>query len=482
VRAGDLDPGDVIEQAIARLTARDPEVSAYLDADFERARLQAADVAERLARGEDPGPLAGVPVSLKDNMAVNGATLTAGSRILEGYRAPYSGHVAERLAAAGAVLLGRTNLDEFAMGASTENSGYFPTRNPWDRSRVPGGSSGGSAAAVGAGIVPVALGSETGGSVRQPAAFCGVTGFKPTYGSVSRFGLVAFGSSLDQIGPIAAWAEDAALVYDVIAGHDPRDATSTPGERARALDANASLEGLKIGVPEEFLDDAVDKHVLERVSQAMDVLEGAGAITRVIKRGRLQHMALSIPVYYLVACSEASANLARFDGMRYGPRAEGDDLFEAFGKTRGQLFGPEVRRRIVLGTFALSAGYSEAWYGKALAVRRLIHDEFAALFDEFDLIAGPTAPTGAFPLGDKSDDPYAMYLCDLLTAPACLAGLPSVSVPCGLARKGASKGLPVGLSLTGAAGSDARVLAAARAFEAARGEPERSPLWKEPSA
>lgn len=477
VRSGDLDPIDVTEQAIERLIARDPEVRAYLDPDLERARGLAQAVADRLARGEDPGRLAGVPISLKDNMAVAGATLTAGSRILEGYRSPYHGHVAERLLAEGAVLLGRTNLDEFAMGASTENSAFGPSRNPWDSARVPGGSSGGSAAAVAAGIVPVALGSETGGSIRQPAALCGVTGFKPTYGSVSRYGLVAFGSTLDQIGPIAAHAEDAALVYDVIAGHDARDATSLRGERASALDANTSLEGVRIGVPEEFLDDAVDERVLAQVSASLDVLDNAGAITKVIKRGRLAHAHLSIPVYYLVACSEASSNLARFDGMRYGPRLDAVDLADAYAETRGRLFGPEVRRRIVLGTFALSAGYSDAWYGKALAVRRLIHDEFVALFEDVDLLAGPTSPFGAFKLGEKADDPYAMYLCDLLTAPACLAGLPSVSVPCGLARKGPYKGLPVGLCLTGPAGSDHRVLAASRAFEAARGEPERCDLY-----
>ncbi len=480
VRSGEFDPQEVTEAAIRRLEARDPQVHAYLDPDLERARRCADAVAETLRRGEDPGRLAGVPVSLKDNMAVEGATLTAGSRILEGYRAPYTSHVAQRLLAEGAVLLGRTNLDEFAMGASTENSAYGPSRNPWDRDRVPGGSSGGSAAAVAAGIVPVALGSETGGSIRQPAALCGVTGFKPTYGAVSRHGLVAFGSSLDVIGPIACHAEDAALVHDVIAGHDPRDATTWTGERPSALTERADLEGLRIGIPEEFLDDAVDARVLERVSAAIAQLEEGGAITRVVPKGSLPSMHLAIPVYYLVACSEASSNLARFDGIRYGPaREEAAELHERYAATRAGLFGPEVRRRILLGTFSLSAGYADAWYKKALQVRRLILDEFRALFADYDLLAGPTSPFGAFKIGERSKDPYAMYLCDLLTAPACLAGLPSVSVPCGLARKGAYKGLPVGLSLTGPAGHDHKVLAAARAYEAVRGAPERSPLQED---
>lgn len=479
VRAGDLDPLDVLEEAVARLRTRDEHVRAYLDPDVEHAQRMAEAVVQRLNRGEDPGRLAGVPISLKDNMAVAGRTLTAGSRLLEGYRAPYDGFVAQRLMAEGAVLLGRTNLDEFAMGASTENSGFHPTRNPWDTERVPGGSSGGSAAAVGAGIVPLALGSETGGSIRQPAALCGVTGFKPSYGAVSRRGLVAFGSSLDQIGPIAANAEDAALLYDAIAGHDPLDSTSVPGERASALSERADLEGLRIGIPEEFLDESCDARVLEQIERAVKVLDEAGAITKRIPRGRLAHMHHSIPVYYIVACSEASTNLARFDGVRYGPRESADGaLWSLFEDTRGKLFGAEVRRRIVLGTFALSAGYADAWYRRALSVRALIRKEFQELFGEYDLLAGPTSPFGAFPLGEKSDDPVAMYLCDLLTAPACLAGLPSVSVPCGLARKGTYKGLPVGLCLTGAQGDDHRVLAAARAFEVARGEPERSPLWE----
>jgi len=477
VRAGSLDPVAVTEAALERLARHDPAIHAYLDADRERAMGRARDVASLVARGENPGRLAGVPISIKDNIAEQGATLTAGSRILEGYRAPYTSHVVERLLAEGAVPVGRTNLDEFAMGASTENSGWGASRNPWDTSRVPGGSSGGSAAAVAAGIVPIALGSETGGSVRQPAALCGVTGFKPTYGSVSRYGLVAFGSSLDVIGPLAARAADAALVYDVIAGHDPRDSTSLPGTRASASDEPARLDGLRIGVPAEFMDDSVDSGVRERIEESLEQLSSAGATVGRIPRGRLAHMHHSIPVYYIVASSEASSNLARFDGIRFGPRLDGDDLQQTYAKTRGELFGTEVRRRIMLGTFALSAGYFDAWYKKALAVRRLIQAELQSLLGEYDLLAGPTSPFPAFALGERSADPYQMYLCDLLTAPVCLAGMPSISVPCGLVETDTGVPLPVGLQLSGRVGEDHRVLAAAAAFEAMRGEPERSPLF-----
>jgi aspartyl-tRNA(Asn)/glutamyl-tRNA(Gln) amidotransferase subunit A len=477
VREGSLDPVAVTSEALERLAAHNPDIHAYLDADQERALKRARDVAEQVGRGEDPGRLAGVPISIKDNIAEQGATLTAGSRILEGYRAPYTSHVVERLLAEGAVPVGRTNLDEFAMGASTENSAWGPTRNPWDTTRVPGGSSGGSAAAVAAGIVPVALGSETGGSIRQPAALCGVTGFKPTYGSVSRYGLVAFGSSLDVIGPLAARSTDAALVYDVISGHDPRDSTCLPGSRDSASDEPARLDGVRVGVPAEFMDESVDAGVRDRVEEAIEQLSAAGASVSRIAAGRLAHMHHAIPVYYIIASSEACSNLARFDGIRFGPRETGDDLLKTYTRTRGELFGAEVRRRIMLGTFALSAGYLDAWYKKALAVRRVIQDELQSLFGEFDLLAGPTSPFPAFAFGERSADPYQMYICDLLTAPVCLAGMPSISVPCGVVDSGSGVSLPVGLQLSGRLGEDHRVLAAASAFEAARGEPERSPLF-----
>lgn len=503
VRAGTLDAVAVTESVLERLGPRDRALHAYLDVDVEAARTRARGVAEQVRAGRDPGRLAGVPISLKDNIALTGATLTAGSRILEGYRAPYTSHVAERLLAEGAVPIGRTNLDEFAMGASTENSAWGATRNPWDTTRVPGGSSGGSAAAVAAGIVPIALGSETGGSIRQPAALCGVTGFKPTYGAVSRYGLVAFGSSLDVIGPLAAHASDAALVYDVIAGHDARDSTSVPGARASAVaasgtgggsgassaSAGAVLKGQRIAVPAEFMDDSVDAGVRAAIEASLELLARAGASVRRLPRGSLPNMHHAIPVYYIVASSEACSNLSRFDGIRYGPRREGSDLLATYEDTRAALFGPEVRRRIMLGTFALSSGYYDAWYKKALAVRRLIQRELLAVLEDHDLIAGPISPFPAFALGERAADPYQMYLCDLLTAPVCLAGLPSISVPCGLTGGGASAKaaayatratsapLPVGLQLTGRLMDDARVLAAGAAFEAVRGEPERSPLF-----
>ena len=482
VRAGRLDPVRVAEEAFERLRRHDPHLHAYLDADERAARARAEAVAAQVRAGRDPGRLAGVPISLKDNIALAGATLTAGSRILEGYRAPYTSHVAERLLAEGAVPVGRTNLDEFAMGASTENSAWGTSRNPWDTGRVPGGSSGGSAAAVAAGIVPVALGSETGGSIRQPAALCGVTGFKPTYGAVSRYGLVAFGSSLDVIGPLTAHAADAALVYDVIAGHDARASTTVPGARASATDAGqpgpAVLKGLRVAVPAEFLDESVDGGVRAATEAALELLARSGAIVRRLRKGSLPSMHHSIPVYYIVSSSEACSNLSRFDGIRYGPRREGGDLLETYERTRGELFGPEVRRRIMLGTFALSSGYYEAWYKKALAVRRLIQRELLAVLDEHDLIAGPVSPFPAFGIGERAADPYQMYLCDLLTAPVCLAGMPSVSLPVGLTPAGPQRpALPVGLQLTGRLMDDARVLAAGAALEALRGEPERSPLY-----
>jgi aspartyl-tRNA(Asn)/glutamyl-tRNA(Gln) amidotransferase subunit A len=481
VRARRLDPVELTEACLERMQRHDGALHALLDVDADAARRRAREVAEQVRGGSDPGRLAGVPIVTKDNIALAGATLTAGSRILEGYRAPYSSHVAERLLAEGAVPVGRSNLDEFAMGASTENSGFGASHNPWDTSRVPGGSSGGSASAVGAGLAPVALGSETGGSIRQPASLCGVTGFKPTYGSVSRYGLVAFGSSLDVIGPLAAHAIDAALLHDVIAGHDRRDSTSLPGRRMSAVEAIASgregLAGRRIVVPGEYLDDSVDGGVRERVEQAVELLAEQGARITRLAAGRLPTMRLSIPVYYLVASSEASSNLARFDGIRYGPRREADDLLGSYESTRAELFGPEVRRRIMLGTFALSAGYYDAWYKKALSVRRLIQRELLSLLEEHDLLVGPVSPFPAFPLGERTDDPYQMYLCDLLTAPACLAGLPSIAVPCGLTPADGRPALPVGLQLTGRPGEDHRVLSAGAAFEAARGEPERSPLY-----
>ena len=476
VRSGEYDPVDVVEESIARLDEREPVLHAFVAAERERARRAAEGISLRLQRGDDPGPLAGVPIALKDNIAVAGSGLTAGSRMLEGYRAPQHAHVVQRLLDAGAVLLGRANLDEFAMGSSTEHSSAGPTRNPWDPERVPGGSSGGSAAAVAAGIVPVALGSETGGSIRVPAALCGVTGFKPTYGAVSRRGLVAFSSSLDVVGPLAAFAEDAALIFDVIAGHDPGDATTLPGPAAASLALRADLEGLRIGLPGEFLEAGVDRSVLRVLEQALATLEDAGAITQVIPPGRLACVEHAVEAYQVLACAEAASNLGRYDGAHFGPRADSGDDQPTADQTRGERFGEEVRRRLAFGTWVLSAGRADGWLARAEEVRRRACLEHAALFRDVDLIAGPTSPVAAFRFGERLADPSALARGDVLTAPACLAGLPSVSVPCGLVARGGDSGLPVGLCLTGPAGEDGRVLAAARAFEAARGAPERSPL------
>lgn len=477
VRAGDLDPVEITDQAIARLEQREPQLHAYLAPDLDYARWCAERVAVRQSRGDDPGRLAGVPISLKDNLAVEGRQLTAGSRILEGYRAPYTGHAAARLLSEGAVLLGRTNMDEFAMGSSTERSAWFPTHNPWNGERVPGGSSGGSAAAVAAGIVPVALGSDTGGSLRQPAALCGVTGFRPSQGAVSRHGLVAHASSLDQVGPVCAHASDAALVFDVLAGGDDRDMTCWPGERPSAMAQTSHLDGVRIALPEEYLDDEVDPRVLDLVSDAREQMDAAGAVSKVLRRGRLPRAELALPAYQVLSAAEASSNLARYDGLRFGPREEADDLQACYGATRAARFGPEVQRRLLLGTQALSGPADETLYARARAARRTVTAELMELFDEFDLIAGPTTAQGAQPLGSLLGDPLEMARCDRLTAPACLAGLPAVTIPCGLLRRGPDKGLPVGLSLMGPPGSDHRVLAAARAFEALRGEPDRCALY-----
>jgi aspartyl-tRNA(Asn)/glutamyl-tRNA(Gln) amidotransferase subunit A len=426
--------------------------------------------AERGASGQ-PGndrPLEGVPVAIKDNIATLETPTTCGSRILAGYVSPYEATVVERLRGAGAVVLGKTNMDEFAMGSSTEHSAYGPTRNPRDPSRVPGGSSGGSAAAVAAGIVRIALGSETGGSVRQPASFCGIVGVKPTYGRVSRYGLVAFASSLDQVGVLAQSVEDAALGLGVIAGRDPRDATSAaqpvPDYRAavrRAATAAAPLAGIVVGRPREYFPDGLDAGVRERCDVALAALVTLGAIVRDVS---LPHTAYAIPVYYIVAPAEASSNLARFDGVRYGARVPADALTAMYDATRSQGFGPEVTRRILLGTYVLSAGYYDAYYKRAQDVRTLITQDFRRVFaDGVDLLFTPTAPTPAFKLGSISD-PYEMYLNDIFTATANLSGVPAISVPIGT-----SGGLPVGGQIIAPHFGEASMLAAAGALERALG-------------
>lgn len=448
-----------LAEAALRGAERARGLGAFVYLAPERARADAAASDARRARGEARGPLDGVPVALKDLIVDEGEPCTCASRILEGFVAPYPGTAAARLRGAGAVVIGRTNMDEFAMGSSTEHSRYGPARNPWDPRRTPGGSSGGSAAAVAAGVVPIALGSDTGGSIRQPASLCGVVGCKPTYGRVSRYGLVAFASSLEQIGPFARSAADCAVVLEAIAGHDPRDSTSLPEPAPRLVEAlTGEVSGLVIGLPKEFFArDGVAPAVLERVEAAVAELERAGARTREVS---LPHARYAIATYYLVATAEASSNLARYDGVRFGRRAEAATLGEMYRRTRSEGFGAEVKRRILLGTYVLSAGYYDAYYRKAMQVRTLLRRDFDEAFAGCDLIAGPTTPELAFPIGEKTGDPLRMYLSDVYTVSANLAGIPGVSVPCGFAE-----GLPVGLQLLGRPLDEATLLRVADAYQ-----------------
>ncbi|MFH0946941.1 MAG: Asp-tRNA(Asn)/Glu-tRNA(Gln) amidotransferase subunit GatA [Planctomycetota bacterium] len=451
----------VVEECLERVERLDSTVGAFLHTDREGALARAREIDAGVAAGKNSGKLLGVPIALKDNICARGMPCTAGSKILQGYRPPHDAHVVERLLAEGAIILGKTNCDEFGMGSSTENSAYQVTRNPHDPSRVPGGSSGGSAAAVAAGMVPVSLGSDTGGSIRQPAALCGVVGFKPTYGMVSRYGLIAFASSLDQIGPIGASVLDVALVASVITGADDRDSTCVPMEsRDYSSSLAGNIEGVRIGVHKDYCESLADRKVRDKIQEAIQELREAGA--RIIRIDDLDLLSrFAIPTYYLVANSEASSNLARYDGIRYGPREEREDLAATYAATRGRHFGQETVRRILLGTFALSAGYRDAYYKKALQVRTLFRQAYRAAFEKVDLILGATSPTPAFPLGQKIADPLTMYQCDVLTIPASLAGLPAASVPCGTV----AAGLPVGLQIIGPPLGDAAVLSCAFAYE-----------------
>jgi aspartyl-tRNA(Asn)/glutamyl-tRNA(Gln) amidotransferase subunit A len=449
---------EVCRAALGRIERRDPALHAFLHVDAERALARAAE----LDRSPDPtAPLLGVPVAVKDNICTAGVPTTAASRLLEGYVPPYSAAVVERLERAGAVVVGKTNCDEFAMGSSTEHSAFGPTRNPWALDRTPGGSSGGSAVAVAAGMVPLSLGSDTGGSIRQPAALCGVFGLKPTYGRVSRYGLIAFASSLDQIGPFATSTEDLAMALSAIAGHDARDSTSSVAPMADVASAlTGEAKGLRVGVPRDLIGDGVEPDVRRAFEASLDVLRDAGAaIVNVV----LPHAALAIPVYYLVANAEASSNLARYDGVRYGARAEGATLHDVYYRTRA-LFGAEAKRRIMIGTFVLSAGYYDAYYVKAQQVRALIRRDYDRAFAACDVVAVPTSPTAAFRLGERTGDPLQMYLADVFTVAANLAGLPAISIPCGTTASGGEQ-LPVGLQLTGRLFAEATLLRAASAVE-----------------
>ncbi len=456
---GEITSVELTEAAFDRITAIDNDVKAFLTLTPELALEQARTADERLARGER-APLLGVPIAIKDVLCVKGVPCTCGSRILEDFVPPYSATAVEKLEGAGAVILGKTNTDEFAMGSSTENSAYFATHNPWDISRVPGGSSGGSAAAVAAGMAFAALGTDTGGSVRQPASFCGIVGLKPGYGRVSRYGLAAFASSLDQIGVLARCIADAALVLAAIAGHDPHDSTSVPAPPLPSLGEESEVRGLRVGVPQDYFIAGMQPEVEQAVRAAIDEMRKLGAEIRPVT---LPHTRYALPVYYLIAPAEASANLARYDGVRYGLHVEGQDVEDAYRQTRGQGFGPEVKRRIMLGTYALSAGYYDAYYLKAQQVRTLIKDDFDKAFTQVDIIACPTTPSTAFKIGEKVDDPLQMYLSDVFTLGASLAGVCGLSLPCGF--DGA--GLPIGLQLIAPAFEEARLLQAAHVYEQA---------------
>lgn len=462
--------------ALDRVARVDPQVQAFTQVTGERALERAAAIDADRAAGRPVGPLAGVPIAVKDNLCTAFGRTTCASRMLENYCSPFTATAVERLEAAGAVIIGKTNLDEFAMGSSTENSALHPTRNPWDLKRVPGGSSGGSAAAVASGMVVAALGSDTGGSIRLPAAFCGVVGLKPTYGRVSRYGLVAFGSSLDQIGPLTNSVEDAALLLKVIAGKDPRDTTSVdkpvPDFPADLTEARLGRRRLRIGVPREYLEQqGLEPESRLLVERALEVYKSLGATLVDVS---LPRTAYAIPAYYLVATAEASSNLARYDGVHYGHRAaHPEHIIDLYTASRSEGFGPEVKRRIMLGTFALSAGYYDAYYNKALQIRRLIKDDFDAALRECDVLAGPVSPTPAFRSGEKLADPLAMYLADVYTVSLNLAGLPGLCLPCGFS----SAGLPVGLQLTGPVFGESVILQAARIYErATEWHTRRAPL------
>lgn len=451
---------ELTKTVLDRVAAVEPRVKAYLTTTPEAALTAAAAVDDKLAAGAAVNALAGVPGAIKDNICTQGTRTTCASRILENFVPPYNATVMDKLSSQDAVIVGKTNMDEFAMGGSTENSGYFPTANPWNLATVPGGSSGGSAAAVAAGEAIWALGSDTGGSIRQPAAYCGLVGLKPTYGRVSRYGLVAYASSLDQIGPITRDVTDCAIVLNAICGHDAKDSTSIVADVPDFTQALVTdVKGLKIGLPREYFGAGIAPEVKEAVEKAIRQYEAMGAKVREVS---LPNTEYALSAYYLIAPAEASSNLARYDGVGFGHRADGQDIVDMYKKTRSEAFGAEVKRRIMLGTYALSSGYYDAYYLKALKVRTLVKQDFDKAFADVDVLVTPTAPTTAFPLGDKTSDPLAMYLQDVCTIPINLAGIPAVSIPCGFAA-----GMPIGMQIIGRPLGEAAILQAAYAFEQA---------------
>jgi aspartyl-tRNA(Asn)/glutamyl-tRNA(Gln) amidotransferase subunit A len=476
-RAGEATASDTVESCLRRIQAVDGELKSFLLVTEELAREQAESVDQRLVAEDGLPPVAGIPLALKDVLCTRGVTTTCGSKILHNYIPPYDCTPWARLSGAGSVLMGKTNCDEFAMGSSTENSAFFPTRNPWDLETVPGGSSGGSAAAVAAGEAVWALGTDTGGSVRQPAALCGVVGLKPTYGLPSRYGLIAFASSLDTVGTLTRDVRDSAVLLSVIAGHDPMDSTSVPESPRDYTDGlEAGVRGLRIGVVRDWLGEGVQEKVRTNVESGVERLAQLGAEIGDVS---LPHADYALSAYYLIAPAECSSNLARYDGVRYGHRAEDvRDVVEMNARTRGEGFGQEVKRRIMLGTYSLSAGYYEAYYGQAQRVRTLVIRDFETAFERFDLLVSPTSPTTAFRLGEKAEDPLAMYLSDIFTIPANLSGVPAISVPCGID----DAGLPIGLQLMGRVLDEATVLRAAYALERELGPAGRPPLVGEAAA
>lgn len=469
IASGDMTAVDATMSALDAIGRQESRLHAFNSTLADRAMEKARAVDQARGSGKPLGLLAGVPIAIKDNLCTTFGTTTCSSRMLENFRSPYNATVVERLEAAGAIIVGKTNLDEFAMGSSTENSAFGPTRNPWNLDCVPGGSSGGSAAAVAAGLCAAALGSDTGGSIRQPAGLCGIVGLKPTYGLVSRYGLVAFASSLDQIGPMTRCVSDAALILQVIAGPDQLDSTSWPEPAADYLSAlEKPLEGVRIGLPEEFNVEGTQTVVSEAVAAAVEFYRQHGAT---IVPVHLPHTKYGIAAYYVLAPAEASSNLARYDGVHYGHRAaEPRDLYDLYARSRAEGFGPEVRRRIMLGTYALSSGYYDAYYLRALKIRRLIKNDFDQAFTQCDFIIGPTSPTVAFPLGSKSGDPIQMYLCDVFTVTCNIAGIPGLSIPCGFAD-----GLPIGMQILGPNFSEAGMLRLARMYEQAHDWHTRRP-------